>query len=963
MDDRTVGRDRELARIARALDALEGGEPSVLALVGEPGIGKTRLLRELVADARGRGMLVLAGRAAGFERELPYGPLVDALNDHLDALDRTRLRGLTADREAQLAAIFPALADIAPDAPLLAAERYQAHRAVLDLLERLAATRPLVLVLDDLHDADPASLELLAALLRRPPGGRVLVALAVRAAQMPAGLTESFGAAQRDGTLTRLDLGPLDPADALLLVGEDLTPARRDALLRESGGNPFYLEQLARSGPDPGPTGPVDPVLNIPRAVADALSGELMALDPQALSLLEGAAVAGEPFEPEIAAAAAMIDAPAALELLDDLLGSRLVRETDVPRQFRFRHPLVRRAVYEQAGGGWRLAAHARVAAALAERGAPAAARANHVQFSARSGDEDAIRVLRAAADAVTAQTPATAARWYAAALRLLPDGDPERRRSLLEDLAGTRSAAGQLDESRRVLLEAIELTPDRSSAVHIRLVVECAAVEHWLGRHDDARRRLLAAIVEVGDERSPEAGALSLALAFDALYGLDLAASAERAARALDIARTHEDRGATASAAALLSLVRAADGRSGEAEASLRSAVAALDQLTERELAGRLELLWHLAWAETFLDRYEASLEHTRRGLELSRATGQNRLVVPLMLSSVFPLEMQARVAEAEEAGAAAVEAARLSGNAHHLFWALWEHGLSLWYAGDTPRARIELEESRGLAGDAIRNILWESEPGWALSSVLLEDGELALGRETSLRWCGGPELLRVSPAERSIGWDILVDTCIGLGDLEEADEHARRLEARAPEVGRPLGVVLALRSRAAIQLARGDPAAAAVTAREAVEAATAAGIHFEAERARMLVGSALAELGDRAGAVRELRCAEAVLDAGGANGLRDHARRELRRLGHRVDAARRRSGEGGDAGLGALSEREREVVALVAAGRTNRAIGEELFLSVKTVETHLRNVFGKLGVGSRAEAAAVFTRATARG
>jgi DNA-binding CsgD family transcriptional regulator len=962
----TVGRDRELGLITRTLDRLQSGRSGVLALVGEPGIGKSQLLRDLIEDARGRGVLVLAGRAGGVARELPYGPIVDALDEHLQTLDRARLRALAPDVAAHLAAIFPALDDLAPPVPALAVERYQAHRAVVELLARLALTRPLVLALDDMHDADPASQELLGALLRRTPEGHALVALAMRGAQVPPRLAESVTAAQREGVLTRIELGPLDPGDAVVLLGEHVAPAHRGLLLRESGGNPFYLEQLARAGSAPpapgGSLAPVDPVLNIPAAVAQAISGELAGLDGDARRLLEGAAVTGDPFDPALAAAAAELDDGAALAHLDVLLESGLVRTTAVPRQFRFRHPLVRRAVYEHAGGGWRLAAHGRVAALLERRGAGPALRANHIQYSAQPGEEEAIALLTAAGDAVGPQTPGTAAEWYGAALRLLPDGDADRRRALLKDLAGAESAAGRLEESRRVLLEALELTPDRASAEHIGLVAECAAAEHWLGRHEDARRRLLAALAEVEDGSSPAAATLLLELSFDALYGLDLGISADRATEALAVARGTDDRGLVASAAALLSLVCAAAGRREAAEDALDQATAAVSLLSDREQATRLDALWYLAWAETFLDRYDAALGHIRRGLELSRATGQNRLVVPLMLSQVFPLEMQGRVAEAREAGAAAVEAARLTGNTHHLFWSLWEYGLAVWYAGDLSGARAALEESRDLAGDAHRNILWEAEPGWALSSLLVEEGELHVSRALTLRWCGGPELPLVGPAERSIGWDILVDTSIGLEDLGAAEAYAQRIERHAPEVGRPLAAVLALRARAAVELATGDASVAAGTARDASARAEAAGIHLEAHRARVLLGRALAAAGDRAGAVRELLAAEQMLDEGGAHLLRDQARRELRRLGHRLDPVRRRPGGAaastGDA-LATLSSREREVAALVAAGRTNRAIGEELFLSVKTVESHLRNVFDKLGVRSRAEVAAAVARA----
>jgi ATP/maltotriose-dependent transcriptional regulator MalT len=327
-------------------------------------------------------------------------------------------------------------------------------------------------------------------------------------------------------------------------------------------------------------------------------------------------------------------------------------------------------------------------------------------------------------------------------------------------------------------------------------------------------------------------------------------------------------------------------------------------------------------------------------------------------VLSSVFPLEMQGRVHEAREAGAAAVDAARLSGNHHHLSWALWEYGLTCWYGGDTAGSRQALEESRGLADETGRNILWESEPGWALSTIMADEGDFRASRTTTLRWCGGPELPVVVPAERSIGWDILTDTTIGLGQLDESETYVQRIE-RNPV--RPLAQVLAKRSRAALQLAQGDADAAARTAREASALAQTAGLAFECRRAQIMLGRALAAGGDRTGAIRELRDAEIALDAGGAHAHRDEARRELRKLGHRVDQTRRRAAPAGaSAGLAALSAREREVVALVAAGRTNPAIAEELFLSVKTVETHLRNVFGKLGVASRAEVAAAFARSS---
>ncbi len=165
------------------------------------------------------------------------------------------------------------------------------------------------------------------------------------------------------------------------------------AVFRQGGGNPFYLQQLWRSGGDAAPStgNGAAPGSGVPPAVAASLAEELASLAPRSRAFLEAAAVAGEPFEPDFAAAIGKLDAAAGLAALDDLLGLDLVRPTEVPRRFIFRHPLVRRAVYESAPGGTRMAAHARAAAALAARGAGPAERARHVEQSAGRGDDDAI--------------------------------------------------------------------------------------------------------------------------------------------------------------------------------------------------------------------------------------------------------------------------------------------------------------------------------------------------------------------------------------------------------------------------------------------------------------------------------------------------------------------------------------------------------------------------------------------
>ncbi|HEX6390301.1 MAG TPA: AAA family ATPase, partial [Solirubrobacteraceae bacterium] len=205
---RLVGRDSELAFIEEFLDRTRP-EP-VLALAGDPGIGKSRLLRALHDAARARGHVAFSGRAAEFEGELPFGAFTDALDDWLVAQEQPRRAALAGALAQELASVFPAFEGLAAERQASSPEeRYRAYRAVRHLLGALAADAPVVLILDDVHWADPGSVELLVHLLAHPPAGRVLLALAFRPAQLPAPLDGALAAAARDHHALRLDVAPL----------------------------------------------------------------------------------------------------------------------------------------------------------------------------------------------------------------------------------------------------------------------------------------------------------------------------------------------------------------------------------------------------------------------------------------------------------------------------------------------------------------------------------------------------------------------------------------------------------------------------------------------------------------------------------------------------------------------------------------------------------------------------------
>jgi hypothetical protein len=242
---RFVGRIAELDALDAALTALEDGTPRAVEVVGPAGIGKSRLLSELGARADARGHVVLSGSGAELEQDLPYWVFVDALDDYVAGLEPRRLDRLDATTRSELAQFLPALTDPAATFGTGLHERYRTHRAARTLLERLAVPKPVVLLLDDFHWADPASTDLLSALLHRPPAAGVLIALAARPRQLPTRLATALDRAHRAGVLARVELPPLTRNETRELVGE-----YAEIFYDETGGNPFYLEQLARAPTD-----------------------------------------------------------------------------------------------------------------------------------------------------------------------------------------------------------------------------------------------------------------------------------------------------------------------------------------------------------------------------------------------------------------------------------------------------------------------------------------------------------------------------------------------------------------------------------------------------------------------------------------------------------------------------------------------------------------------------------------
>jgi DNA-binding NarL/FixJ family response regulator/tetratricopeptide (TPR) repeat protein len=953
-----VGRAQELASLERLLDELDRGEAAALEVTGEPGIGKSRLLAEFAARADTRGRLVLAGSASELERDLPFSVFVDALDEYLRGLEPHHWDRLDEDVRAELAHVFPSLSSHASDrAPAPQHERYRTHRAVRALFERLASTRPVVVMLDDVHWADPASIELLGALLRRPPAAAVLVAVAVRPRQLPERLSAALERARRAGALTQIELGALTPAEARELVGDG-----SDALYDESGGNPFYLEQLARSLDRDGVTARGAQVsltdIEVPSAVAASLSEELALLSAGARRVLEGGAVAGDPFEPELAAAAAASSEAEAMDAVDELLQLDLVRTTDVPRRFRFRHPLVRRAVYDAAPAGWRLGAHERCAQALGARGATPASRAHHVERSAREGDLGAVALLREAGEEAARLAPASAAHWFAEAVRLLPHTAPANDRiELLTARSKALTATGRFADSHGALLEALAIVPDDSHALRARLVRACAAVESLLGWHEQAASRLAGVVGGLPDQGSAEAVALMNELAINEFWRARYGAMHESAERAVTAARRLRDAPLTAAALTVRAFADSLMAAPERCEANRREATALIDSLPDDELARHLEAAAWLAGLELYLGRYAEGDAHATRALGLAHATGEGELVLVLVATLGGIWRMRGKLAQSAELLNGGIEAARLFGNTHALVWNLTGRSAAALQLGQVELALGDAEEavelSRGAEGG-----FHSAEAAVDLAVALLETGQPERAAQLLLDSAGGAELVLIAGGPRSHALELLTRCWLALERPAEARGAAASAEAWAAAIQLPMARAWADRAAAAVALHAGDAEDAAEQALAAATVADDAGAPIEAALARTLAGRALTQAGDRDRAAPVLQRAAADLDACGALRYRDAAERQLRALGHRIHR-RTAPGAPGVPGIESLTGRELQVARLVVERKTNREIAAELFLSPKTVETHLRTIFRKLSVPSRVALARAVERA----
>ncbi|GGM05929.1 helix-turn-helix transcriptional regulator [Micromonospora yangpuensis] len=930
-----VGRDAEYATLVGAMDLAVAGTGQLVEVTGDPGIGKSRLLTELTAVARRRGMATVTVVATG-----GLAALARAFADHIETAAAPAGTGMRREHRAHLATLLrvPAHQGTGP-AEFGGPDELTVRRqvtAVRALLTALATPQGLVVVLDDLHRADPTLVTMLRHLVGRPPRAALLLAFAYRGRQAPLALSSALREASG---LIRLPLGPLAPVASAEFVPTSGPPRWRRALLAAGTGNPLYLRALTASA-RPGPAGmdgvELDP---LPAAVLAPLLAELDALSPPARLAAQAAAVLGGCFEPNPVAFVADLAYRSRYPVFDELSRYDIVRPTAGTGEFVFRHQVLRHAVYQSTEPGWRLGAHARAAQVLRRRHAPAELLAPHLVRVAVPGDLHAAEILADAAAAVRDRCPEAAVGWLQAACRLVPDRpdthDP--RAELRFALGLALDAAGHPDAARDTLQEALlagsRMTPGRLAAVAV-----CARLERQLGHRAQGRAMLRR---ELDGPAAPQQGyraALLIELAGHDLLDGALAEARAGAGAARALAAPQSDaRPMAAAASGLQALAYCLGADVTAATTHLTVAAGLLDGLLDQEVAARLEASVWVGWSELVMERPWDALRHVTRALRAGHGSGRHAQLTWLLGAQVVALRGLGRLAEAGATATEAVELATASGDtALRVFAETLRSWVAVWTG--------EVVEQR----PAPRSTADLSAIGWFGIVCRVMHAEVrASGDDPDDRGnlTGPADLPTADPWSRITLLEHQARAALEAGRVDLADSWGLAAQTAADRLGLPGRSALARLARAHALTVQ-DPLAAVTAASTAATELAAAGLAVDARRATVVAAQALAATGQTESALRELSSAQQYFEQCGALRLA----RETGRLRVRLATRTRHGGRRQEvSGPQSLTAREEQVAGLVGDGLTNREIARRLDVKEKTVEMHLTRVFAKLGVTNR--------------
>jgi class 3 adenylate cyclase/tetratricopeptide (TPR) repeat protein len=415
-----VGRQPEISLLEDALLAALRGDGGVVIVGGEAGMGKTRLVTELVARARRRGAVVVSGACSEAELSLPYLPFLEAIGNHLATEDVAALRDRLGSASDELAQLFPQMGRPGAAASDAQQAKLRLFESILLLLRDAARSRGLLLILEDLQWADPATRELLDYATRRLRSTNVLVLATYRTDEMHRkhALLPTIEGWRRSGQVQLIELKALKPADVADIVSSifehvGVSDEFRDFLHDRSEGNPFVVEEMLRDAFDRGDIFRTDSgwdrkalgEMRIPRTVRDTILHRLERLKREDVTILSAASVIGRSFDLAMLADVTAIDQAAVLSGLETCVTFQLLEEDAAHYgRYQFRHALTREAIYEDMVVPRRQQLHSRVADVLGARPDRAPVDMAHHLMLAGRFDEAVVMCMAAAEDAVKAR-------------------------------------------------------------------------------------------------------------------------------------------------------------------------------------------------------------------------------------------------------------------------------------------------------------------------------------------------------------------------------------------------------------------------------------------------------------------------------------------------------------------------------------------------------------------------------
>jgi DNA-binding CsgD family transcriptional regulator len=940
-----IERDRELGQLEDGLRAAAEGRGSVLLVSGPPGIGKTTLLDAAQRSARQAGFEILTARGGELESHFPYGvvrQLFESALRHAPAGERAEL---LAGAAAFAAPVVAGESGPAAPAGAGAASEFGPLHGLHWLTVNMSARAPLLIAVDDAHWADAHSLRFLLYLARRLDGLPVLLLISTRSGEPGADpevwthlASQPFVHVIRPGALSEHAVATMLAAGLRQPAAGSFAAACRAA----TGGTPFLVHELiaalAADQVRPDAESAVRVQRVGPRTVATATLVRLARMPRGSVALAQAAAVLAGEAPLFRAARLAGLPENEALPALDGLIGAHVLREGT---QLRFVHPIVRAAIYDELPPGERSRLHREAARLLTAEGAEIDAVAAQLLASEPAGSPEVIVQLRqAAAGALSRGAPEDAVAYLT---RALGEGSGRELRATLcfelgmaEQHAGKPAMIGHFRDAQR-------LSADR--VLRNTAALELASVLALTGQWGEPIAVTEAALADLGDSAPDLALRLERVHAATAAYDPRLVDNFDKR-----LPELHEMVRAGGPAARLLALLLAAI-----AAARGRPGGEVVELVRQGWDEGRLEASGTdvlmlsqglAALVQTGELGYAADLD----GKLLASAQSSGSLIAFLVaISHRGWIEARhGRLASAEGEFRAVLEPAR-------------EHQLNfflpslLWFATDV---MVERPEAADLAAAA------ENVPLGPMAEVasgaLLMDARGRVrhavgdtpGGITDLRQAG--EVFRVLQFRNpnAFSWRSALALMLGADDHDEALSLVMEELEDARQVSQSRGIGAALRALGLIE--GGGAGREHLSQAETVLRQGPA--RLEHARALVDLGAAMRRSGERAASRGPLRAGLDLALTAGATRLAGRARVELAAAGARP---RRMHLTGRDA----LTPSELRVAVLAGAGRTNNEIAQALFITPKTVDTHLTNAYAKLGISSRRDLAAALGMSKAAG